>query len=500
MKVVRALAIATITALVLTSCSALPGANKSLKSMERYQSQKLLWGKCYESFTCAYLKVPIDYTNLKLGSFKIAVIKYKATKPSKKLGSIVVNPGGPGASGVDYAYNAEYIFDKSVLEKYDVVGFDPRGISRSQPIMCLNDKETDASYAADSKPDSPAEFAAQIKASKEYAQKCMENTKYVTHYSTANSARDMDLLRFALGDSKLNFLGKSYGTYLGTLYAQFFPNKVGQMVLDGALDPGISIKEQNLTQTRGFEQALDAFIKDCMERKDCPLPKKLSDARKSFTTLFDSTAKSPLTTKSKRVATQSLVVLGTAYALYDNETGWPSLRKALRQAQNHEGTEFLVLVDEYSSRNVDGTYANNETDAQIVIDCLDWQDSRSIAQMQIDAKQFAKQAPVFGPYFSYNSLACKYFAQPAKGTNTPPTNKIISITTTPVLIIGTTRDPATPYVMAQSLHKTIKGSRLISLDADGHTGHGRGSTCVDDAVNAYFLKGLVPTKDLQCSL
>jgi hypothetical protein len=159
-KAIGALAIATITALVLTSCSLIPGANKALKSIEQYQSQSLKWGKCYETFTCAYLKVPIDYTNLELGTFKIALIKYKATKPVEKLGSIVVNPGGPGASGVDYAYNAEYIFNESVLEKYDLVGFDPRGISRSEAIMCLNDKETDASFAADSKPDSPAEFAA----------------------------------------------------------------------------------------------------------------------------------------------------------------------------------------------------------------------------------------------------------------------------------------------------------------------------------------------------
>ena len=499
-KGIAALAIATITALVLTSCSFLPNASRSLKSIEQYQSQKLLWGKCYETFSCAYLKVPIDYTNLKLGSFKIALIKYKATKPEKKLGSIVVNPGGPGASGVDYAYNAEYIFDKSVLQKYDLVGFDPRGISRSEPIICLNDKETDASFAADSKPDSPAEFAAQIKASKEYAKKCMENTKYVTHYSTADSARDMDLLRAALGDSKLNFLGKSYGTYLGTLYAQFFPDKVGRMVLDGALNPNITIKEQYLSQTIGFEQALDAFIQDCTTRKDCPLPKKLADARASFTTLFDSAAKSPLTSQGDRVATESIVVLGTAYALYDNETGWPVLRAALRQAQKHEGTAFLELVNEYSARGSDGKYANNETDAELVIDCLDWHDSRSLAQMQVDAKEFTKQAPVFGPYFSYNSLACKYFEPAAKDTNTRVTNKITSIDTAPILIIGTTRDPATPYAWAKSLRKTIKHSKLISLDADGHTGHGRGSACVDDAVNTYYLTGVVPAKDLKCTL
>ena len=500
MKVVKALAFTTIAVLALTSCSLIPGSNKSFTSIAQYQKQSLKWDKCFETFTCSYLKVPIDYTNLKLGQFKISLIKYQATKPKERLGSIVVNPGGPGASGVDYAYNAQYIFDKSVLEKYDLVGFDPRGVSRSDPIICLNDKETDASYAADSKPDSPAEFAAQTNASKVYAQKCMNNTKYVTHFSTADSARDMDLLRAALGDAKLNFLGKSYGTYLGTLYAQFFPNNVGRMVLDGALNPNITIREQNLTQAIGFEHALDAFIEDCITRKDCPLPKNLTSSRASFTALFQLAAKSPLTTATKRVATESLVVLGTAYALYDNQSGWPALRAALRQAKKHEGTAFLELADEYSARNVDGTYANNETDAELVIDCLDWQDPRTLEQMQVDAKVFAQKAPVFGPYLSYNSLTCKYFTPAIKDSNTRATNVITSITTAPILVIGTTRDPATPYAWAQSLHKTIKGSRLISLDADGHTGHGRGSACVDDAVNAYFLKGSVPTKDLQCTL
>jgi pimeloyl-ACP methyl ester carboxylesterase len=271
------------------------------------------------------------------------------------------------------------------------------------------------------------------------------------------------------------------------------------MVLDGALDPSLSIKDQNLTQMLGFEEALDAFIQDCSTRKDCPLPKKLSDARTAFTTLFESAAQSPLMTQGDRVATESIVVLGTAYALYDNETGWPQLRAALRQAKNNEGTAFLKLVDEYSSRNADGTYVNNEADAELVIDCLDWQDPRSIAQIQIDAKEFLKRAPVFGPYFSYNSLACKYFAPATRATSMQTTNKITSINSSPILIIGTRRDPATPYVMAQSLHQIIKGSRLISLDADGHTGHGRGSKCVDDAVNAYFLRGTLPTKNLNCN-
>jgi len=468
-------------------------------TLAAYYAQELQWKNCYENYQCTDLLVPIDYTALKTGTFNISVLKYPTTS-AKKLGSLIVNPGGPGGSGVDYAYAAEYLFSPAILDAYDIVGFDPRGVGRSEPILCLSDKELDANYASDSKPDNEQEFAQTLIESKKFIQQCQEKNKYLTSFSTANAARDMDILRQAVGDKQLNYMGKSYGTFLGTLYAQFFPDKVGRMVLDGALNPNITIKEQNLTQTIGFEQALDAFIQDCTSRKDCPLPKKLSDARTFFTTLFESAARSPLTTQSDRVATQSLVVLGTAYALYDNETGWPVLRAALRQAKNNEGTAFLELVDEYSARNTDGTYSNNETDAELVIDCLDWHDSRSVAQIQLDAKEFSKRAPVFGPYFSYNSLTCKYFVPAAKDTNTRTTNQITSINTAPILIIGTTRDPATPYDWAKSLRKTINGSRLISLDADGHTGHGRGSACVDDAVNAYYLTGVVPATDLQCTL
>jgi hypothetical protein len=302
----------------------------------------------------------------------------------------------------------------------------------------------------------------------------------------------MDVIRAVLGDEKLNYLGKSYGTYLGTIYAQLFPDKVGRLVLDGAIDPHATPLQQSLTQAVGFDNALDAFIKDCLQLDTCPLPK---DATKQyFTDLFDSVAKKSLTTRTKRVATESLVVLGTASALYDNESGWPMLRVALKQAKTGNGYMFLSLADAYTGRQLNGTYPTNEGDSGFVIDCLDWNDERSNEQIAQDSQTFKAQAPVFGPYLSYSGISCKYFT----GIKQPI--KIKQIETSPIIVIGTLRDPATPYSWAVALNKLITNSLLITLDGDGHTGHGRGSSCVDKTVDTYFITGKIPAIDQKCDL
>jgi pimeloyl-ACP methyl ester carboxylesterase len=315
----------------------------------------------------------------------------------------------------------------------------------------------------------------------------------------------MDILRAALGDKKLNYFGKSYGTYLGTLYAQFFPEKVGRMVLDGALDPNISILEQNISQAKGFDDALDAFLADCAKQDDCPLPANKQEATLKIIALFETAALNPLPRKTKvendvRTATESLIVLGTASALYDDVDGWPKLRTAFLEGQQGYGDTFLDLADQYSGRSSDGSYMSNELDSGAIIDCLDWPDTRSVEKTKADAKRFTDAAPVFGPYLAYTNISCKYLTPPTKDELTRSTNKITSIKTAPVIVIGTTRDPATPYEWSVGLHQIFKNSKLISLDADGHTGQGRGSACVDNTVDAYLLQGKTPNKNLTCSL
>ena len=496
-------AIALAFALTASGCASKVGIEKPLSDLSAYENQKLDWSTCYEDFECTDLRVPIDYADLTIGTFKIAVLRYKAQDQAKRIGSLIVNPGGPGGSGVDYAYNAEYVFDPDVLDRYDVVGFDPRGVNRSVPIKCLSNSETDESYASDAKPDTEAELEKAIIDSQDFINKCEEKNEYLNHFSTAEAARDMDILRAALGDKKINYFGKSYGTYLGTLYAQFFPEKVGRMVLDGAVDPNISIIEQNISQAKGFDEALIAFLADCANQDDCPLPANPQEATAEIITIFTKSAVSPLPRKTKvekdeRVATESLIVLGTASSLYDDVDGWPKLRRAFLEAQRGFGDTFLDLADQYTGRSSDGTYDANELDSGAIIDCLDWPDTRSIEKTKSDAKRFRDVAPIFGPYLAYTNISCKYLTPPEKDKFTRTTNKITSIKTTPIIVIGTTRDPATPYDWAVGLHKIFTTSKLISLDADGHTGQGRGSACVDDAVDAYLLQSKTPKKNTIC--
>jgi pimeloyl-ACP methyl ester carboxylesterase len=503
----RTLAIAVATALILTGCSSTDKAEINeppFSALAEYEQQRLAWSDCYDYYECAELRVPIDYQDLSVGTFRLSVLRAAAKDQDRRLGSIVVNPGGPGGSGVDYAYSAEYIFSPKITERFDIVGFDPRGVAESEPIFCFTDEELDKNFAADAKPDGPEEFAEALAESKRFAEKCLENTDYLEHFTTIATARDMDILRAALGEEKLNYVGKSYGTYLGTIYAELFPKNVGRFVLDGAVDPNVPMKDQNLAQAVGFDKALNAFIKDCLTKSQaqCPFTGTLAEAQATITATLQAAATTPLPQKEPRdnddrLVTESLILVGIASSLYDDVDGWPKLRRAFTESALGFGDTFLQLADEYSGRKPDGTFRSNDFDSGAVIDCLDWRDSRTSEQYTADAKEFAAKAPIFGPYIAYSGLHCQFFPQPktARVANTTTT-----ITTAPIIVIGTLRDPATPYAWSVSLSKIFKGSRLISLDGDGHTGHGRGSACVDDAVDAFLLKGTLPPAALMCDL
>jgi pimeloyl-ACP methyl ester carboxylesterase len=478
--------------LLLTSCASTQP--KALSSLSQYQTQVLKWQDCYENYQCSNLLVPIDYLDLNRGSFSLALLRYQALDPDRRIGSLVVNPGGPGSSGVEYAYNAENIVSPELLERFDIVGFDPRGVGESAPIKCLNDAETDKSLAADPKPDDATELALLVSDARDYFAKCVKKTKNLIYYSTLNSARDLELLRSALGDRELNFLGKSYGTYLGTLYAELFPKSVGRFVLDGAVDPTNNNHEAVLGQAIGFDLALDAFITHCLKSNSCALTGDLSSARLQIKELLVKTAITPLKSKSGRIVTEGLVVIGMASALYDSESGWPVLRDAFKEAALGNGESFLTLADQYSGRQSNGRYLSNENDALQVIDCLDQTKLENVFFFKNSAVQFAEKAPIFGPYLAFAGLACRYFPDLSSVEHLD----IKKIESNPVLIIGTTRDPATPYKSAQSLSKIFSGSLLITLDGDGHTGHGRGSSCVDSAVDRYFLTGVTPKSPLFC--
>ena len=471
-------------------------------ALAEYEQQRLSWSECYDDFDCAELRVPIDYNDLSVGTFRLSLLRAAAKDQDRRLGSIVVNPGGPGGSGVDYAYAAEFVFSPEIIERYDIVGFDPRGVAESEPIYCYTDEELNENLSADAKPDNAEELQESLDESEKFAEKCLENTDYLEHFTTIATARDMDILRAALGEATLNYVGKSYGTYLGTLYAELFPKKVCRFVLDGAVDPNISMKEQNLAQAIGFERATTAFIKECLTRTDCPFTGTVEEARATIITTLQNATTKPLTQENPRnnddrMVTESLILVGIASSLYDDVDGWPKLRQAFAESTQGFGDTFLQLADEYSGRNPDGTFRSNDFDSGAVIDCLDWRDARTTEEFTKDAQEFAAKAPIFGPYIAYAGLHCQFFPQPKTQR---VANTTTTITTVPIIVIGTIRDPATPYSWSVSLSKIFKGSFLISLDGDGHTGHGRGSACVDNAVDAYLLSGTVPPADLICDL
>lgn len=449
-----------------------------------FQSQPLKWAPCKDGFECTSFQVPVDYSNIDGKTFTLQVIKHPANVLSKRIGSLIMNPGGPGGSGIQYVMSADSIVSTSIENVYDLIGFDPRGVNLSQPIRCLSDSQEDYFLGGNGSVQTPADLAAGVDSAKLMANSCAKVAgERLSHYSTLDGAKDMEILRGLLKEAKLNYIGKSYGTYLGTLYAALYPRSIGRMVLDGAVDPNISVRDQNIAQAVGFDTALKSF-----------LASNPTFSMKQIQNFLQSSRGKPLRDSKKRELSESLVVTGVAAALYDPTDGWPLLVKALTGAiKRQDPSGFFLLADSYNERSASGHYVSNQTDIAEVISCLDFKDPRNLAQMQADARSFSTAAPVFGPYLTYSGLACLYWQ-----TKPVVTPSLLRLSTNPVLIIGTTRDPATPYRWARGLHKELLNSTLITLNGDGHTGGNRGSTCVDKAMNTYLLTGKPPTHDITC--
>lgn len=495
------LALAGITALTSgCSGSSKPSASSSASpfsatSVQSFYQQKLHWTSCDEG-ECATLRVPIDYAKPSGPTISLAVNRRAAT--GERQGSLVVNPGGPGASGVDYASHADQIVGGSIRKHFDVVGFDPRGVQRSAGITCVDDATLDDMLGSDPSPDTKAEEADVITADKKFGADCQKNAgPLLGHVSTVEAAKDMDVLRAALGEKQLNYLGKSYGTFLGSTYADLFPKNVGRMVLDGVVPPDLSMKEINEGQAKGFERALDAYLASCTTQKDCPLG---SDAAAGKTKLQEWLRS--LDTKMVRVSgdsrldrlTEGWAINGIADALYDKNS-WGSLTTALRSAMAGDGSALLNLGRTYAGRNDDGTYSSNIMQAIGAINCLDRPaPTGGQAEYEKDAEAFRKVAPTWGTQLAWAGASCAEW--PIKATGSP--HKISAAGSNPIVVVGTTRDPATLYEWSESLASQLQNGRLVTRDGDGHTGYGRGNACVDDAVENYLVDGKAPARTTSC--
>ncbi|MGZ4620250.1 MAG: alpha/beta hydrolase [Frankiaceae bacterium] len=460
-----------------------------------FYRQRPRWKGCGDGFQCARITVPLDYAAPNGRSIELAVTRLPAEHGKGRKGSLLLNPGGPGVSGLDYARAAGSRLSRTLRQRFDIVGFDPRGVGKSTPVRCLSDRETDGFVAADASPDTPAEEHRLVDLSKQLGQRCeLRNGALVGHVSTREAARDMDVLRAVLGDDKLHYLGASYGTYLGATYAELFPDRVGTLVLDGAVDPAASSDEINREQAVGFEVALRAFVDDCLKRSSCPLPAGRESALAAVNGLLEAIDRHPLRGEPGRPLTQGLAVLGVVAALYDKGS-WPLLRLALAEAKGGDGATLLTLADFYTERDQKGHYPTNTNDAIYAINCLDRPATTDEKTVRSTAAQFARVAPRFGAYLAWSSLPCVFW--PVKPTATP--HPVRAASAAPILVVGTTRDPATPYKWAQALANELESGRLLTYDGDGHTAYRKGSRCIDEAVDRYLVDGRLPAEGARCT-
>ncbi len=477
-----------------SSGSATDGTDPALAT---YYGQKLTWSACGGSFQCATLTVPVDYAQPAGETIGLALVRLPASKPSQRLGAMVINPGGPGSSGVDFARGARSVFTPAVLAAYDIVGFDPRGVQRSAPVQCLNDKKFDELLAVDGTPDTVAEENALVQTDLQFSRACATAPADVlAHISTPESARDIDILRAALGEQKLTWFGFSYGTMLGATYADLFPQRVARMVLDGPVDPSLSIIELNHGQAKGFELALRHFVENCDTQADCPLPGGTQAGMDSIASFFQDLDAHPLPTGDPaRPLTQALAQSAVLTFLYFPAYGdWDVLREGLASAYAGDGSVLLDALDQRNQRTSSGHYKNNLTAAYLSVNALDDATRQTVPQTRVLASQWAKEVPVVGAIFAWQGMS--YTDWPVPATSQP--HELHAKGAAPILVVGTTYDPATPYPWAQSLAKQLDSSTLLTRVGDGHTGYGKGSSCTDQAVDRYLLAGVMPAVGTVC--
>lgn len=469
-----------------------------------YEDQEIPWGSCEEfdppegatsdGFECGYLLVPLDYDDPAGDMVSIAVVRRPARDESR--GALVVNPGGPGGSGVDYAFGDTFAASADVVAEYDLVGFDPRGVARSDGIDCLDDEQVDAYLAADVTPDTASEEARYQAALDRLARGCGTQDPVAGAMGTADAARDVDVLRAALGEDQLNWLGKSYGTLLGAVYAELFPDTVGRMVLDGAVDPdaGLTGPQAAVEQIAGFELALESFVEDCLPQDGCPLSGSVDDGVGQVARFLGRLDVSPLPTGDEdRPLTQGLAVYGVFAPLYQREA-WPILRQALAEGFEGDATTLLALADVYSQRSADGTYRGNSIEALPAVSCLDADAAAPDTDPEAVQRELEAEAPALGSLFDVRFEPCADW--PFAPVGLP---EIDPEGMPPVLVIGTTRDPATPYEWAERLSDALPGAVLLTYEGDGHTAYlTSGSQCVDAIVDEFILQGVLPREGTTC--
>ena len=470
-----------------------PSGSEAAPDLERYYTQDVDWSRCRQRLECAEIQVPLDYEKPDGETISISLLRVPAASKEQRVGSLVVNPGGPGGSGIQYAANASSYFGSELRQAFDIVGFDPRGVGESTPVDCLPDEKLDAFVASDPDPDTPEEVDRSDELVREFGEGCVaESGVLASHVSTVEAARDVDIIREVLGDRRLSWFGASYGTFLGATYADLFPGRVGRMVLDGAIDPSLSNEEMSLVQARGFEVALRAYVGACVDRGDCFLGDTVDAGTQRIRQFLDEVEERPIGGSGDRTLEIGNAVLGIWAPLY-NEGYWPLLDQALRSAFDGDGQALMSLSDAYTSRGPSG-YVDNSLEALYAVNCLDHDDAIPSSEVADLVPKVEEASPTFGAIFAYGLSSCAQW--PVEGAREP--GELTAEGAEPILVIGTTRDPATPLAWAEALASQLESGVLVARDGDGHTGYNAGNQCVDDVVEAYLVSGEVPKSDVSC--
>jgi pimeloyl-ACP methyl ester carboxylesterase len=495
----------TASALALSGClysmipestplsSASPTADTSGVSADLlpFYSQTLEWTDCGGGLDCATVTAPLNWDDPSQGEIDLAIARSRALSGSP-LGSLLTNPGGPGASGVDYMKQSpSYLASAALLNAYDVVSFDPRGVGASTAVRCYDAADMDAYLF-----DIPAAargtdaWEAEVDAANaDFAAACDANSDGILPYiSTEQAARDMDLMRAVLGDDKLDYLGYSYGTFLGATYAKLYPERVGRFVLDGAMDP--SIADVGSVQAAGFESALRAYMDDCLAGSDCPFRGTVDDAMSDLSALLQSVDRAPIPAADGRMLGADALMSAIATALYSQDM-WTYLSQALTGVLQGDPSLAFTLVDFYFDRS-GGQYTSNTTEAFAAYNCMDYPPLTDEQETAAEA-YIEKNAPTIAPYWQGPDL-CDHWAAAATGVR----EKITAPGAAPIVVVGTTNDPATPYAWAESLADQLSSGVLVTRVGEGHLGYMKGNACVDAAVEGYLLDGTVPEDGLVC--
>ena len=494
----RHLGVALSAAVLLAGCVTVADnpAENTEDPLAPYLGQEVQWSDCGAGAECATVMAPLDWDNPGVGEdVSLAVSRHSAT--GQALGSLFVNPGGPGASGYEFVLDSvDFAVSEVLRESFDVIGWDPRGVNFSSPVSCAaTDAELDYFFFGEleAQPDTPEWDAELLAESIRFAQECQANTGELLEFvDTLSTVRDLDLLRHLVGDEQLNYLGYSYGTLIGALYIDTFPEKVGRMVLDGPVDPGASQFDLVVNQHRGFEEALEAYLVECDLTNSCPFAGSLEQRLRGVSDLYDELEQNPLRHADGRLIDDGMLRTAMVTTLYA-QSSWPFLTRMFDELQEGVTDTAIFLVDFYYDRE-GGVYQNNSMEAFIAINCLDYPVESDPAVLEAQADQLREAAPYTARPSGDGDLVCMNWPYPPKLNKGPVRGEEAN----PVVILGTTGDPATPYNWSVSLNEQLENSVLLTLVGEGHLAYDERVTCINDPVDTYFVTGDLPEDGITC--